>query len=180
MRGNLSAGIFESLSAESPASKTEIWAVLPPPDPELSPPPLYSPQVEAGRGWGTPGLAMGGGVTRPRQLWTAKGCGGGSDIISGGGAAQLPPNRGLQAPPSWRTQGSRNFKTREGQEMKSAGTTPPLLRTRDGKSFTISATPPIHTDTATCRCRRDLSPPTHVVAAPAPGEQRTSPEPQRP
>lgn len=60
LRGNLSAGIFESLSVESPASKTGIWAVLPPPDPEPSPPPLYSPQVEAGRGWGTPGLAVGG------------------------------------------------------------------------------------------------------------------------
>ena len=29
-------------------------------------------------------------MTQPRQLWAARGCGGGSDIIAGGGAAQLP------------------------------------------------------------------------------------------
>ncbi|XP_045297722.1 uncharacterized protein LOC123578707 isoform X8 [Leopardus geoffroyi] len=47
---------------------------------------------------------------------------------------------------------------------------------RVGKPFTIQAPPP----TATCRCRRDLSPPTHVVAAPAPGKTRTRPGIQGP
>jgi hypothetical protein len=47
----------------------------------------------------------------------------------------------------------------------------PLLRTKVGNSLRISATttttpPPTHI--ATCRCRSNLSPPTLVVAAPAP------------
>lgn len=53
--------------------------------------------------------------------------------------------------------------------MKSAGTTSPPLRIRIGKLYDFIQ-PPI----ATCRCRRDLSPPTHVVSAPAPEAVNTA------
>lgn len=144
--------------------------------PSLLPSPVLTPS-RGGAGMGESGAGVGGGVTKPRQLRAARGCGGGgNDIIAGGGTAQLSPTRGLQAPPLWRTQGGlRSQRREEEQKMKSAGIVSPLLKTRVGKPFTIQPPPP----TATCRCRRDLSPPTHVVAAPAPGK-RTQPGIQGP
>lgn len=35
-------------------------------------------------------------MTQLRQLWAARGCGGGSDITAGGGAAPLPQPRGFK------------------------------------------------------------------------------------
>ncbi|XP_040314113.1 uncharacterized protein LOC121019003 isoform X6 [Herpailurus yagouaroundi] len=60
----------------------------------------------------------------------------------------------------------------------------PVLQTKEqpgtGSSYQISVFAEAPPPTATCRCRRDLSPPTHVVAAPAPGKTRTRPGIQGP
>lgn len=93
---------------------------------------------------------MGGGVTQPRSSGQREAAEEGSDIIAGGGAAQLPPTRGIP-----RVEKNRRLSVREWY----------LLPLEQGLENPLRFQPP---PTATCRCRRDLLPPTRVVAAPAP------------
>lgn len=68
---------IESPSPRSLASKTGIWVVFPPPGPcAFSPSPVLTPS-RGGEGMGESGAGVGGGVTEPRQLRAARGCGGG-------------------------------------------------------------------------------------------------------